>query len=119
MFVESTFGIPGCKAILESPMVNFHGEACLHISIHMYGQDTGIFRIYINSSGTLHKLYEIQGPQGDEWIPLKSNIGHGRWRLSSNISFMFEATRGEGHAGDIANDDIKYIPGQCMKGTYS
>ena len=116
MYVESTYGTLGSKAVLESPKINFTGKACLQFSAHMYGDNIGSLNVFLHNDEQQHKLYTIKGEQGDIWQDIKLNIEHSRWMIVGEISIIFEAVRGDGYMGDIAIDNIVITMDGCISG---
>ena len=64
MYTEtSSPRVPGEKAKLNSPKLQFSGKMCLTFFYHMYGSDMGTFNVYVGGV----KMFNKSGDQGNIW----------------------------------------------------
>lgn len=92
----------GDKAILISNMME--GQQCMRFKYHMHGEDVGSLSIY--RRGFL--IWKKTGNHGNEWL-------NGQVDLDCKIpkyQVEIEATV-VGWRGDIAIDELQFIPGGC------
>ncbi|XP_069046931.1 MAM and LDL-receptor class A domain-containing protein 1 [Lepisosteus oculatus] len=112
LYIESSMPRrEGDVAQLRTPLLGssgLHGY-CLTFWYHMFGATVGTLRMYLQKS--LHQpktlIWQRKGTVGDEWRKAQIHVV-----LQDVHEIMLEATVG-GPAGDIAIDDISFVPGTC------
>lgn len=76
--------------------------------LHMSGDGIGTLNVFRKSKGSLHRLLNVTGDQGNYWqikeIPLSD---------TGDFEVMFEGKVGRSPKGDICLDDITFSPG-CL-----
>uniref|UniRef100_A0A8C4IGG5 MAM domain-containing protein n=1 Tax=Dicentrarchus labrax TaxID=13489 RepID=A0A8C4IGG5_DICLA len=116
LYVDSSVGEWGDTSFLISdvfqPSTRGH---CLTFWYHMYGDNVGTLRVYINDrkmhsggyeEGTLKWIES--GNKGDKWQEARVPIKH-----KEAFWFVFVYQRGMNTGGDVALDDITVLPGSC------
>jgi len=96
--------------LLSNPIIPHHGGQCFSFFYHMYGSSTGTLRIQLtyNSGKSFTKLWEMSGPQGNQWKGEKFTINaNGTYQLA------IEGERGSSFKGDIGIDDITLYTEPC------
>ena len=93
---------------VECGSVGDNVECAIRFWYHMYGDHTGTLTVSARlASGTENKLWQKERDQGDEWheavVPLNS-------LPDEDYQVVFTAVRAEGYRGDIAIDDVAWIP---------
>ncbi|MBN3307353.1 MLRP2 protein, partial [Amia calva] len=112
LYIESsTPRREGDVAQLKSPLLASSGPSgyCLTFWYHMFGATVGTLRMYIQKSHYQPKtlVWQRRGTADDEW-----QRAHRHVILQDVHEILFEATVG-GAKGDIAIDDLSFIPGAC------
>ena len=114
MYTEASMGSIGESAAIYSPRVaSYNTTNCLKFWYHMYGPHIGTLKVEKKYLGLneMRKMWSLSGNQGYKWqeamieLPASQRI----YRIS------FNATRGNGHGGDIALDDVHFTGEPCVK----
>ncbi|ESO97870.1 hypothetical protein LOTGIDRAFT_152977 [Lottia gigantea] len=99
----------GDRAVIESPQFPPTKGRCLNFYYHMNGRNIGTLTVYIvSNSGQNVSLWQLKSDQGNNWLNGKVPI-----KASSNYKILFQGTRGNGIAGDIALDDVSFTESIC------
>ncbi|XP_022288512.2 MAM and LDL-receptor class A domain-containing protein 1-like [Crassostrea virginica] len=111
-YIEVSGKMYGVVAALESKINVEAGMRCLVFDYNMYGYHTGTLRVLKKSrNGTTMNLFTRSGQQSissTDWKTAAVDLFH----LTLD-RLVFEASRGKTFRGDIAIDNIRYIPGKC------
>ncbi|XP_055996867.1 MAM and LDL-receptor class A domain-containing protein 1-like isoform X2 [Ostrea edulis] len=86
------------------------GDRCLIFNYHMFGRGVGELKVMQESMYSV-ELFSKTGQQSssaNDWQTEGIDIYH-----DANDTIVIEAKRGGSFAGDIALDNIRYIPGRC------
>lgn len=97
------------KAILLGPTISSqHVVYAIRFWYHMYGAHTGTLTVSVRfASGDERELWRHERDQGNEWhraVVALDSLPDEEFRV------VLMAVRGEGYRGDIAVDDIAWIP---------
>lgn len=112
------------------------GQGCFSLWYHMFGPDIGSLIIYTQTkTGPMVKVNEIIGEQGNQWMKLSTDIaitlqstdylrivveavvGKEFLGKREKIFCFFDRSFSAIHLGDIAVDDITWLPGlTCASG---
>nr|XP_022288523.1 MAM and LDL-receptor class A domain-containing protein 1-like [Crassostrea virginica] len=112
VYIEASGKMSGDVASLRSS-ANFEaGNRCLVFDYHMYGDGMGTLRVLKESGdGTTTELFKRTGQQNSSptgWKTTSIDVYH-----STTDSIVFDGSGGSSYRGDIAIDNIRYIPGNC------
>ncbi|XP_065942368.1 MAM and LDL-receptor class A domain-containing protein 1 isoform X2 [Magallana gigas] len=110
-YIETSGRSQGQKASLVSKDMFENGDRCLTFKYHMYGQTIDSLRVLQETDTNTIELFSKYGQQSNSdtnWKTASIDIYH-----NTNDLVIFEATRGKSFTGDIAIDDIRYLPGRC------
>ncbi|XP_061182910.1 MAM and LDL-receptor class A domain-containing protein 1-like [Saccostrea echinata] len=109
-YIEATGRRSGDMAILASTTKFESGERCLSFQYSMFGDGIGELRVMQNSLYSIELFSKIgqQSSSANDWKMAGIDVYH-----DANDTIMFEASRGSNYKGDIAIDNIRYIPGRC------
>lgn len=110
VFLESSFGTTGSRAIFASPLINISSLTSPELSFyyHMYGATTDSLRVDVFSNGSwdfnVWSLFGQQQSSGNaQWIQATVPLS----AYSGDIRVRFVGRKGTGFNGDIALDDIR------------
>ncbi|XP_048582034.1 protein SpAN-like [Nematostella vectensis] len=82
---------------------------CMSFYYYAYGLTYGSWNIYVrDSAGTMTKIYEKVGSQGEQWIKDSVSISS-----STNYQVVFELVCGSNYASDLCIDDVMFKDGAC------
>ncbi|KAJ8022250.1 MAM and LDL-receptor class A domain-containing protein 2 [Holothuria leucospilota] len=110
MYIETSSGATDWTAKLSSPWQNptDHSGFCLVFYYHMYGSSIGTLNVVISSGSTDNVIFQQSQNLGDRWWQASAHFAtFSAWQVT------FEALKGHSYTGDIAIDDISFIPGPC------
>ncbi|XP_061183018.1 MAM and LDL-receptor class A domain-containing protein 1-like [Saccostrea echinata] len=109
-YIETSGRSSGDKAILATTLQFESGERCLTFNYNMFGSSIGELRVLQSSLYSIELFSKIgqQSTSGSDWKTAGIDIYH-----DANDAIMIEASRGSSYTGDIALDNIRYIPGRC------
>jgi len=108
MYTESSSGIIGDSAFLNSPLVDLTALANPNISFwyHMYGATMGDLVLQINDGSGWASIATISGPQqtagGDVWREFSTNITS----YTGIVTFRFVGFKGSSFTSDMSIDDV-------------
>ncbi|XP_066300037.1 MAM and LDL-receptor class A domain-containing protein 1-like [Branchiostoma lanceolatum] len=110
MFVDASGG-GGNRAWLVSEHFQSTASSCLSFWYHMTGLGSGTISVYKRSDGTLTKLWDRSGDQGNVWNQAQvdlSSITEFQLLIEAELgSFLFFVST------DIAVDDMDFQAGPC------
>uniref|UniRef100_A0A671VVP0 MAM and LDL receptor class A domain containing 1 n=1 Tax=Sparus aurata TaxID=8175 RepID=A0A671VVP0_SPAAU len=110
LYLESSFPqAAGDTARITGPLLSRRSSQCkMRFYLHMSGDGIGTLNVFRKSKGSLHRLLNVTGDQGNYWqikeIPLSD---------TGDFEVMFEGKVGRSPKGDICLDDITFSPG-CL-----
>ncbi|XP_061588557.1 MAM and LDL-receptor class A domain-containing protein 2 [Cololabis saira] len=111
LYIKSSHQSVGDTAQLKSSLLPPAGEGgyCFKLWYHMFGATVGSLRIYLQTAAPFERtlVWQKSGNQEDEWLLVQTHV-----TLQKVHQVILEATVG-GQAGDIAIDDVSFIPGPC------
>lgn len=98
------------EAKLYSPMLS--GPKCLELEVLMFRKSVASFTVSVLSEKGISKLVELNGPQGQQWVPLQHSIF-----LPETLNYKIElrALRGEDWRSSISVDNIRITDGPCWQ----
>ncbi|XP_065060870.1 meprin A subunit beta-like [Rhopilema esculentum] len=123
--VDHTTGRMGAYAYIEASSPRVRGDVarlltrtissvsttCLTFFYHMMAYKSyhmGTFNVYIEEDARKTLLFSKTGPVGSQWNRQSLTL-----RPKKEYKIVFEAIRGGGYQGDIALDDVYFMPGEC------
>ncbi|KAJ8027151.1 MAM and LDL-receptor class A domain-containing protein 2 [Holothuria leucospilota] len=81
---------------------------CLVFYYHMYGNSVGALNVVLYTGATDTLLFSRSQDQGNKWQQASIHFTtYSAWQIT------FEAVSGHSYTGDIAIDDISFLPGSC------
>ncbi|KAJ8022472.1 MAM and LDL-receptor class A domain-containing protein 2 [Holothuria leucospilota] len=110
MYIETSLAGYNSKAKLSSSIQDSTDNRgfCLVFYYHMYGNSIGTLNVFISSGNMENLIFNRSQSQGDEWQQASVHFtSYSDWQVT------FEAIDGSSFTGDIAIDDISFIPGPC------
>ncbi|EDO47788.1 predicted protein [Nematostella vectensis] len=108
IYIETSTGIIGNKAVLTSPQYQQAFATCqFKFSYHMYGRTIGRLSVYVKDGKYRTRIWTLAGDQGNKWTTTYALIG----RRSSPFTIEIEASRGISFQGDISLDNLAMV--QC------
>lgn len=101
------------RAIIESPNIKgINQEICFSFYYYMFGAHVGDLKLYLKSINNKRKnIWNKFGTQPDRWHNYQTEL----LLDENNYTLEFEATPGDGFAGDIALDEIGLTLDPCSK----
>jgi hypothetical protein len=108
MYTESSSGVTGDIAYLNSPFVDLSGMSfpVVNFWYHMYGATMGSLSLEINDGSGWTTLTTITGQQqtagGDDWNKVSVDL----FDYSGVVSFRFAGVRGTSFTSDMSLDDV-------------
>ncbi|XP_030044013.1 zonadhesin [Microcaecilia unicolor] len=117
MLMDSTFAIPGVKALLQSPINPSSGCLALRFYYYLFGTSNNVtLNVYAKAQGSTEMLllFSIRGNQGEGWKPAEV-----LYMGTASIQFTIEGIFGETDKTDIAVDSVCIRPCQGTKPTAS
>ncbi|XP_071499310.1 MAM and LDL-receptor class A domain-containing protein 1-like [Diadema antillarum] len=102
---------PGDRARLISPPLSSNGQRiCLHFYFYMKGRDMGALSVkWLTPTAPEKEIYRAKTKLADRWQSAYVDISF----VSDNYQVIFEGVVGNGYRGDIAIDDIRFLPMPC------
>ncbi|XP_028393835.1 LOW QUALITY PROTEIN: meprin A subunit beta-like [Dendronephthya gigantea] len=101
---------PDDNALLESPEYPAtDNNQCFAFYYHMLGKHIGELNVYTKQGFTNNLVWSKNETQGDIWHQGKIQLPV----MPKAFKVVFEGVRGDGYQGDIAIDDVHFLPGNC------
>lgn len=102
------------------------GPKCLELEVLMFRKSVNSFSISVVSEKGTSKLVELNGPQGQQWVPLQHSVFLPEtlnYKVSSIIKLKFQpsiqielrAVKGEDWRSAISIDNIRITDGPCWQ----
>ncbi|XP_066273297.1 MAM and LDL-receptor class A domain-containing protein 1-like [Branchiostoma lanceolatum] len=120
MYTEISGIRDGKKARLSSPLLTTSSTSCYTLSFyyHMYGNHIGTLNVYVIQDGadlsTAAPAWSLSDEQGDVWHEVEVVIS-----MTQPYRVIFEGIKSGGTTfrGDMAIDEIKFLPRSCFGDT--
>ncbi|KAJ8050465.1 MAM and LDL-receptor class A domain-containing protein 2 [Holothuria leucospilota] len=110
VYLESSTAANGELARLISQPLLATTESCFEFWYHMYGQTMGTLSLYLQRAQSSSKTLLLQksGDQGNAWFQERVTV-----YSSVDFFLVFEGVDDDSFYGDMALDDLNYMPYAC------
>ncbi|KAK3751772.1 hypothetical protein QZH41_013230, partial [Actinostola sp. cb2023] len=110
LYTESSSPVtPGHTTRLISKEFVNNSTRCMIFFYSMYGDGMGTLNVYIKQTGTMVKVWDKSGNQGNQW-----HRGYVTITTKDKHQIVFESIRGHYYRSDIGLDDVTFTNGSCV-----